>query len=216
MRKIKIPTIIKRMLMKELKKTKKRRKKRRKKKKKKKEKKKNNEEYCLQSESSIVKENTNDEEVKETQQLDTVETKLAEMSSSEEDDPAFKTRKERNRLKLKKRQKKYKKPPVKNMIALVNRREVSLEYLQTWYVDRSHWKFQKLNQIWLLQHAYSQKKVPKYFFNIFLKYIIALKGKSRETTIDEAQVIVQKYEAEQEVLKEKDNKEKKDQEEKET
>lgn len=35
----------------------------------------------------------------------------------------------------------------------------ALEYLHKWHKDRKHWSFQKVRQVWLLQHLYDTKQV---------------------------------------------------------
>ncbi|CAG8609810.1 9717_t:CDS:2 [Ambispora gerdemannii] len=71
----------------------------------------------------------------------------------------------------------------------------ALQYLATWYLHRqSLWKFQKVRQVWLLQHVYDVDNVPNEFFKIFLEYINDLTGKAREKTMKEAQEILDQFE----------------------
>ncbi|CAG8725762.1 5539_t:CDS:2, partial [Ambispora leptoticha] len=73
--------------------------------------------------------------------------------------------------------------------------KAALRYLATWYLHRqSVWKFQKVRQVWLLQHAYDIDNVPNEFFRIFLEYISDLTGKARGKTIKEAQEILEQFE----------------------
>ncbi|KAG9302437.1 hypothetical protein G9A89_011487 [Geosiphon pyriformis] len=68
---------------------------------------------------------------------------------------------------------------------------LALQYLIQWRMNRmSTWKFQKVRQIWLLQHVYDPTMVPKEFFKIFIEYITNLTGKARQKTFKEAQEIV--------------------------
>ncbi|KAF9428966.1 hypothetical protein BGZ94_000307 [Podila epigama] len=66
-----------------------------------------------------------------------------------------------------------------------------LAYLMEWKRSRGTWKFQKLRQVWLLSHLYSDKDIPDSHWEIFLEYIHDLKGAARTTVIQEAQKIVE-------------------------
>eukprot|EP00700_Malawimonas_jakobiformis_P002999 EC725409.1.p1 GENE.EC725409.1~~EC725409.1.p1 ORF type:complete len:118 (+),score=17.80 EC725409.1:59-412(+) len=47
----------------------------------------------------------------------------------------------------------------------------ALEYLSLWKHDRDSWKFQKVRQVYLLQHLYERDRVPKSFFPTLLEYL---------------------------------------------
>ena len=40
-----------------------------------------------------------------------------------------------------------------------SKKDAAIEYLKLWNTDRQKWKFQKLRQVWLLQHMYQVNKV---------------------------------------------------------
>ncbi|KAJ2961257.1 hypothetical protein NQZ79_g3500 [Umbelopsis isabellina] len=69
----------------------------------------------------------------------------------------------------------------------------SVEYLRAWKSDRSSWKFQKVRQTWLLSNLYDEIKIGDEDFAILLEYLQELKGKARQTTIEEATQINQQY-----------------------
>lgn len=48
-----------------------------------------------------------------------------------------------------------------------------------WKKARATWKFQKLRQVWLINHMYDDKQVPDSHWNLFLEYIHDLKGAAR-------------------------------------
>merc|ERR1711997_917325 len=52
--------------------------------------------------------------------------------------------------------------------------------------DRVTWKFEKCRQIWLLQNAYDESKVPDKAFDVLLKYMCTIKGRMRDAAIDTA------------------------------
>jgi hypothetical protein len=48
-----------------------------------------------------------------------------------------------------------------------------------WKKARATWKFQKLRQVWLINHMYDDKQVPDSHWKLFLEYIHDLKGAAR-------------------------------------
>ncbi|KAG0344583.1 hypothetical protein BG004_004344 [Podila humilis] len=75
-------------------------------------------------------------------------------------------------------------------LANLNSSSPGLEYLVEWKRSRDSWKFQKLRQVWLINHMYNDKEIPDSHWGIFLEYIRDLKGAARATAIQEAQQIV--------------------------
>ena len=59
------------------------------------------------------------------------------------------------------------------------------EYLMIWHKAKSSWKFQKVRQVYLLQNKFEPSLIDKKHFKILLKYLIALKGQSRQQCIDD-------------------------------
>ncbi|CAJ0759386.1 24278_t:CDS:2, partial [Entrophospora sp. SA101] len=52
--------------------------------------------------------------------------------------------------------------------------------LVQWKYHTKDWKFQKIRQIWLLTNVYNINMFPDELFEIFLDYLIDLKGLARE------------------------------------
>ncbi|RHZ89186.1 hypothetical protein Glove_18g101 [Diversispora epigaea] len=72
--------------------------------------------------------------------------------------------------------------------------KTALHYLVEWKFHNSNWKFQKIRQIWLLKHVYDKNMFPDEFFQIFLEYITDMTGHARESTLKEAQNIINEAE----------------------
>ena len=66
------------------------------------------------------------------------------------------------------------------------------EYLETWKKRKGLWKFQKVRQIWLLQHMYDTELVTEPTFAIMIEYLGGLKGAGRTTTLEEAEKVLSK------------------------
>ena len=64
------------------------------------------------------------------------------------------------------------------------------EYLETWKRTRGLWKFQKVRQVWLLQHMYDTEQVSSDTFAIMVEYLQGLKGAGRTTTLAEAEKVL--------------------------
>ncbi|KAI8352605.1 hypothetical protein B0O80DRAFT_487915 [Mortierella sp. GBAus27b] len=73
-----------------------------------------------------------------------------------------------------------------------------LAYLVEWKRSRTTWKFQKLRQIWLLNHMYDDHQIPDTHWDIFLEYIHDLKGAARDAAVQDAKKIVEAPEPEEE------------------
>ncbi|KAF9129269.1 hypothetical protein BG015_004215, partial [Linnemannia schmuckeri] len=71
-----------------------------------------------------------------------------------------------------------------------------LAYLVEWKKARATWKFQKLRQVWLINHMYDDKQLPNSHWNLFLEYIHDLKGAARNSAIADAKKIVEAPESE--------------------
>ena len=67
----------------------------------------------------------------------------------------------------------------------------SIEYLELWHEDKDHWKFNKNRQVWLLQNMFHPSSIDKTSFKILLKYLEGLKGAARQTTLRQAQAILE-------------------------
>ena len=66
------------------------------------------------------------------------------------------------------------------------------EYLENWKHRKSLWKFQKVRQVWLLQHMYDTEQVSNDTFGIMVEYLEGLKGAGRTTTLAEAEKVLSK------------------------
>ncbi|KAF8948801.1 hypothetical protein BGZ47_002383 [Haplosporangium gracile] len=85
-----------------------------------------------------------------------------------------------------------------------------LAYLVEWKKARATWKFQKLRQVWLINHMYDDKQLPDSHWNLFLEYIHDLKGAARNSAIADAKKIVEAPESEDDDEEEKDEAKKTD------
>lgn len=69
-------------------------------------------------------------------------------------------------------------------------RNQSLQYIRLWKNTRDTWNFQKVRQVWLLQHMFEQEQVPDPDFAIVLEYLEGLQGKSRQETVKKAESLL--------------------------
>ncbi|KAK3089045.1 hypothetical protein FSP39_000385 [Pinctada imbricata] len=74
----------------------------------------------------------------------------------------------------------------------------ALEYLRLWANNKKEWKFQKVRQVWLLNNLFSNEKVQDKDFAILLSYLEGLKGKSRQTTLQMAEKIMEPVDSDSE------------------
>lgn len=70
----------------------------------------------------------------------------------------------------------------------------ALEYLHTWKSAYDSWTFQKVRQVWLLQHMYDPTKIGENDFGILLEYLEKLVGKARESTVEAAEKMIREAE----------------------
>lgn len=70
----------------------------------------------------------------------------------------------------------------------------ALEYLRTWKSARDRWTFQKVRQVWLLQHMYDSTKIGECDFIILLEYLEKLVGKARQATVEAAEKMIREAE----------------------
>lgn len=73
----------------------------------------------------------------------------------------------------------------------ISAQTASINYLKTWSDDNANWKFQKVRQVWLLQHMYDDSKIPNSDFDRLLLYLENLKGKGKEETLTKASKIIE-------------------------
>lgn len=58
-------------------------------------------------------------------------------------------------------------------------KQLALDYLRQWATAREAWKFQKVRQVFLIEHVYDKDLLPKKDFATFCDYIQELKGAAR-------------------------------------
>jgi hypothetical protein len=69
--------------------------------------------------------------------------------------------------------------PAAPAATVVESKVLALEYLRQWSSARASWKFQKVRQVWLLEHVYDKDQLPKKEFALMTEYIKELKGAAR-------------------------------------
>ncbi|XP_074642879.1 cholesin-like [Tubulanus polymorphus] len=69
--------------------------------------------------------------------------------------------------------------------------EFSLDYLKLWKSDRKNWHFKKTRQVWLLRNLYDSDKISDKHFQSLLEYMVDMKGKARESTIEQAEKMIE-------------------------
>eukprot|EP00096_Caligus_rogercresseyi_P007198 TRINITY_DN2499_c0_g1_i1.p1 TRINITY_DN2499_c0_g1~~TRINITY_DN2499_c0_g1_i1.p1 ORF type:complete len:245 (+),score=66.49 TRINITY_DN2499_c0_g1_i1:79-813(+) len=67
----------------------------------------------------------------------------------------------------------------------------AMAYLKTWKESPSTWKFNKCSQIWLLQNAYCEAKIPDKNFDVLLEYMVTIKGKMKDVALERSQKIIE-------------------------
>ncbi|XP_023247147.1 uncharacterized protein C7orf50 homolog [Copidosoma floridanum] len=72
--------------------------------------------------------------------------------------------------------------------------EKALNYVSKWKHARSQWKFEKVKQIWLINHLLSDTYIPDEHFPTVMEYFEGCKGQARKQLIDKAMEIIRKAE----------------------
>ena len=67
----------------------------------------------------------------------------------------------------------------------------ALEYLRLWKTAREAWRFKKVRQTFLLQHAFDPVQLPKEDFDSFIEYISGLEGSAKDVTVKKAQAMLE-------------------------
>ena len=73
----------------------------------------------------------------------------------------------------------------------------AISYLQLWDCERSHWKFEKLKQVFLLKHALDPQVISDSHFELLLRYVASIRGHARKTTLSEMETQLNNYEEKQ-------------------
>ncbi|XP_033750847.1 protein IFH1-like isoform X2 [Pecten maximus] len=113
----------------------------------------------------------------------------AEEDSSEEGTSPVVPKKKKDKKKKKKKEVKDTQDGAED--TSISAQTAAIDYLKTWSEDKVNWKFQKVRQVWLLQHMYDDSKVPNTDFDRLLLYLENLKGKAKEATLDKASKIIE-------------------------
>ena len=120
--------------------------------------------------------------------------KLAEKQRQKDKRAAKKAKAERDAAKGLKQARKYRAttalPPHGRRDSETPVWEACKEYLETWKRTRTLWKFQKVRQVWLLQHMYNTEQVSNDTFAIMVEYLKGLKGAGRTATLAEAEKVL--------------------------
>jgi len=112
--------------------------------------------------------------------------------------------KEQNKKAEKRKERRQKKKEKKALLIKQNHihegkgQNRAIRYLDAWQSlqdgKQSSWKFEKCRQIWLLQNAYDDTKIPDSKFDSLLKYIATIQGKMKEMTIETAKKKIERAE----------------------
>lgn len=105
------------------------------------------------------------------------------------DKQSKKARKDKER-RQKKKDKRAKERQEQNHIHETKGQGKAIRYLDEWQLQHdgkdSLWKFEKCRQIWLIQNAYDETKVPDSKFDSLLQYMASIKGSMREMAKESA------------------------------
>ncbi|CAG7717502.1 unnamed protein product [Allacma fusca] len=98
-----------------------------------------------------------------------------------------------------KRKRKYKKNKLQQQMLVTPESEEkhsrkAILFLDKWNSDRRGWKFEKLQQIWLLKNALKSNAINEEKFPILLKYVGSIKGQARQAFLHEMEDVVKKFE----------------------
>jgi hypothetical protein len=123
--------------------------------------------------------------------------KLAEKQRQKEKRAAKKAKAEREAAKAAKKKQRHRPAPAQQPAHDRRDSETPVwqacqEYLENWKHRKSLWKFQKVRQVWLLQHMYDTEQVSNDTFGIMVEYLEGLKGAGRTTTLAEAEKVLSK------------------------
>ena len=86
--------------------------------------------------------------------------------------------KKKSKIKGKKKRKQQQAEFICNFITESKRKERAIDYLHLFNQNKSNWKFNKKQQIWLLKNWNNQDNIDDNDFNILLQYIVGLESKS--------------------------------------
>ncbi|XP_015511456.1 cholesin [Neodiprion pinetum] len=70
----------------------------------------------------------------------------------------------------------------------------AITYISKWKHAKSDWKFEKLRQIWLMDHLLDHNSVPDSIFPIALEYFEGCKGMARQQLVKKMMQVVKKVE----------------------
>ncbi|XP_053674302.1 uncharacterized protein C7orf50 homolog [Anopheles nili] len=106
-------------------------------------------------------------------------------------------------INLKKKKGKREKKREKHTVLLEEQRKKSKEkekqdihqYLECWSTNREQWKFHKLKQIFIQDHAFDEAKINAEIWPIALEYLSGTKGSSKDILAKKAESIIREGDA---------------------
>lgn len=96
-----------------------------------------------------------------------------------------------------KKEKASQKEAQKRHASKVNAMKKALSYVSKWKYSRSEWKFEKIRQIWLIDHILDEKAISDTIFPIVLEYFGGCKGMAREMLHRKGMTDIKKVEEEE-------------------
>ncbi|XP_015595587.1 uncharacterized protein C7orf50 homolog [Cephus cinctus] len=73
----------------------------------------------------------------------------------------------------------------------------ALSYVSKWKHAKSEWKFEKIRQIWLIDHLLDKNLIPDAIFPTVLEYFEGCKGMARELLLKKGMDVIKKLEDEE-------------------
>ncbi|XP_066596380.1 uncharacterized protein C7orf50 homolog [Prorops nasuta] len=70
----------------------------------------------------------------------------------------------------------------------------AISYVLKWKHSKSEWKFEKIRQIWLIDHLLDETAIPEEHFPIVLEYFEGCKGIARELLLKKGMEVMKKVE----------------------
>ena len=104
--------------------------------------------------------------------------------------------KKKSKIKGKKKRKQQQAEFINNFITESKKKERAIDYLHLFNQNKSNWKFNKKQQIWLFKNWKNQDNIGDNDFNILLQYIVGLESKSlsRKRLSEEVQQEIKLFE----------------------
>ncbi|XP_012271654.1 uncharacterized protein C7orf50 homolog [Orussus abietinus] len=97
-----------------------------------------------------------------------------------------------------KKEKTEKKEAEKKEASKLEAKQRALNYVSKWKHAKSEWRFEKLRQIWLMDHLLDQTSIPDSIFPTVLEYFEGCKGMAREQLSKKGMDVIKKVEEDEE------------------